>query len=406
VLTIAYAPVSPRGQERRALDFRLTDEQQDIRSAVRALAARFDDDYWSERDSRHEFPWDFYRAFADAGWLGVAIPEEHGGAGLGIAEAGLVLEEIAASGAAMNGCSAVHLTIFGLNPVVRHAGRELRERTLRRAATGELHVSFAVTEPDAGTDTSRITTFARRDGDHYFVSGKKVWISKAMEADELLLLTRTTPREQCERPTDGMTLFLTALDRSAVTVRPIPKMGRNAVDSNELFIDELRVAVEDRVGEEGEGFRYLLDGLNPERILLAHEAVGIGRAALRRAVEYAGERIVFGRPIGRNQGIQFPLADALARLDAAELMARKAAWLYDNGEPCAREANSAKYLCADAAYHAADRAVQTLGGFGYASEYHVERYFREARLMRIVPVSQEMVLNYLGEHVLGLPRSY
>jgi acyl-CoA dehydrogenase len=306
----------------------------------------------------------------------------------------------------MNGCSALHLTIFGLNPVVRHGGAALRERVLPRAATGELHVSFAVTEPDAGTDTSRITTFARRDGDGYVVTGKKVWISKALEAEKLLLLARTTPREACERPTDGMTLFFCDLDRDAVEVRRIPKMGRNAVDSNELFIDGLRVSAEDRVGEEGRGFRYLLDGLNPERILLAHESVGIGRAALRRAVAYASDRVVFDRPIGRNQGIQFPLADALARLDAAELVAAKAAWLYDNGLPCAREANIAKYLCAEAAFAAADRAVQTLGGFGYAREYHVERYFREARLMRIAPVTQEMVLSYLGEHVLGLPKSY
>ena len=388
------------------IDFRLTDEQEAIRAAVRELAAGFDDDYWLEHDRDHAFPWEFYRACADAGWIGIAIPEEYGGAGLGLVEASILVQEIAASGAAMNGCSALHLTIFGMNPVVKHGSAELRERVLPRVVGGDLHVSFAVTEPDAGTDTSRISTFARRDGDVYVVRGRKVWISKAQEAEKMLLLTRTTPLEEVARPTDGMTLFLADLDRSAVTVRPIDKLGRNAVDSNELFIDDLRVPAADRVGEEGAGFRYLLDGLNPERILLAHESVGIGRAALRRATQYANERIVFGRPIGQNQGIQFPLADALARLDAGELMAWKAAALYDAGAPCAKEANMAKYLCAEAAFDAADRAVQTHGGFGYAREYHVERYFREARLMRLAPVSQEMALAYLGEHVLGLPKSY
>ena len=388
------------------MNFELTDEQEAICDAVRALAARFDDDYWLARDTACEFPWDFYTAIAEAGWLGIAIPEQYGGGGLGITEAALVLQEIAASGAAMNGCSAIHLTIFGINPVVKHASEELRSRVLPRVVSGDLHIAFGVTEPDAGTDTTAITTFARRDGDHYVINGKKVWTSKAQEAEKVLLLTRTTPLDECAKRTDGITLFLADLDPSAVDVRPIAKMGRNAVDSNEMFIDDLRVPVEDRVGEEGKGFSYLLDGLNPERILLAHEAIGIGRVALRRAVSYAKDRIVFGRPIGMNQGIQFPLADALAHLDAAELMARKAAWLYDQGKPCAREANVAKLLCAEAGFRAADQAVQTLGGFGYAKEYHVERYFREARLMRIAPVSQEMVLNYLGEHVLGLPRSY
>ncbi len=388
------------------MDFELTDDQLAIRAAVRELAARFDDDYWRERDRRHEFPWDFYRAFADAGWLGIAVPEAYGGSGLGISEAAILLEEVAASGAAMNGCSSMHLTIFGMNPVVKHGSEELRERTLPRVVSGDLHIAFGVTEPDAGLDTTATKTFARREEGGYVVSGRKVWTSKALEAEKVLLLTRTTPLEECRKRTDGMTLLLADLDRDAVEVRPIEKMGRNAVDSTELFIDGLDVAMEDRVGEEGRGFHYLLDGLNPERILVAAEAVGVGRAALRKAVDYAGERVVFGRPIGKNQGVQFPLAEGLARLDAAELTVRKAAWLYDRGRPCAREANVAKFLCADAGYYAADAAVQTHGGFGYASEYHVERYFREARLMRIAPVSQEMVLNYLGEHVLGLPRSY
>jgi acyl-CoA dehydrogenase len=388
------------------VDFDLTEDQEAIREAVRTLAAKFGDDYWLACDTEHRFPWEFYKAFADAGWLGIAIPEEYGGGGLGITEAALLLEEVAASGAGMNGCSSMHLTVFGINPVVKHGSDALRREVLPRVVAGDLHIAFGVTEPDAGTDTTSITTSATRDADHYVLRGRKVWTSKALESEKVLILTRTTPLAECARRTDGMTLFLADLDRDHVDIRPIEKMGRNAVDSNELFIDGLPVPVEHRVGEEGEGFRYLLDGLNPERILVAHEAVGIGRAALRRAVAYANERVVFGRPIGMNQGIQFPLAEVLARLDAAELVARKAAWLYDQGRPCAREANTAKLLCAEAGFDAADRAVQTHGGFGYAKEYHVERYFREARLMRIAPISQEMVLNYLGEHVLGLPRSY
>ena len=333
------------------------------------------------------------------------MPEAHGGGGLGITEAALVLQEIAASGAGINGCSAVHLTIFGLNVVIKHGSPELQAALLPRVATGELHACFAVTEPDAGTDTTRISTFARREADRYVVSGRKLWISKAAESQKMVLLTRTSPRSET-RPTDGMTLFLADVDADAVEIRPIDKMGRNAVASNELFIDGLVVRERDRIGEEGRGFHYLLDGINPERILLAHEAIGLGRAALRRAVDYAGERVVFERPIGQNQGIQFPLAEALARLDAAELVAWQAAWLYDHGRPCGREANTAKYLAAEAGFQAADQAVQTHGGLGYAREYHVERYFREARLLRIVPVSQEMVLNYLGHHVLGLPKAY
>jgi acyl-CoA dehydrogenase len=388
------------------MDFDLTSEQEALRQAVRELCARFNERYWLEKEESHEFPWEFYRAVAEAGYIGVAIPEEYGGAGLGVLEAGLVLQEIAASGAGMNGCSAVHLSIFGMNPVVRHGSPEMRARYLPLVAKGELHVAFAVTEPDAGTDTTRITTFARREGDYYIVRGRKVWITKALEAQKMLLLVRTTPRDQCRRRTDGMTLLLADVDRRAVYMEPIRKMGRNAVDSNELFIDDLRVPVEDRVGEEGKGFYYLLDGLNPERILIAHEAVGLGHAALRRAVKYANERIVFGRPIGQNQGVQFPLARAWIALHAAELVARKAAWLYDHGRPCGQEANMAKFLAAEAAFFAADVAVQTHGGFGYAKEYHVERYFREARLLRIVPISQELVLSYIGEHGLGLPRSY
>ncbi|GAA0565534.1 acyl-CoA dehydrogenase family protein [Actinomadura livida] len=388
------------------MDFALTEDQETIRRSVADLVRRFDDHYWREKDRGHEFPAEFYEAIARGGWLGLTIPEEYGGHGLGITEATLLLEEVARSGGGMNAASAIHLSIFGMHPVVVHGSDELKRRTLPRIVSGDLHVCFGVTEPGAGLDTTRITTFARRDGDSYVVNGRKVWISKALESEKILLLTRTTRREEAARRTDGLTLFLTDLDRAHVDIRPIRKMGRNAVSSNELFIDDLRVPVEDRVGEEGRGFTYLLDGLNPERMLIAAEALGIGRVALEKAARYGTEREVFDRPIGMNQGIQFPLADALARLDAAELVLRKATWLYDGGRPCGREANTAKYLCADAGFSAADRALQTHGGMGYAEEYDVARYFREARLMKIAPVSQEMVLNYLGSHVLGMPRSY
>jgi acyl-CoA dehydrogenase len=387
------------------MDFELTEDQEAIRSGVAELAARFSDEYWSDKDQTHQFPTEFYEAFARAGWLGITIPAEYGGHGFGITEASLMIEEVAKSGGGMNAASSVHLSIFGMHPVVVHGSPELKARTLPGIVSGDLHVCFGVTEPEAGLDTTRISTFARRDGDRYVVSGRKIWISKALESQKILLLTRTTKYTDVNRKTDGMTLFLTDLDRGRVDIRPIRKMGRNAVSSNELFIDGLEIPVEDRVGEEGQGFQYLLDGLNPERMLVAAEALGLGRAALRRAVRYANEREVFGRPIGMNQGLQFPLADSVARLDAAELVLRKATWRYDRGEACGREANTAKYLCAEAGFDAADRALQTHGGMGYAEEFHVARYFREARLLKIAPLSQEMVLNYLGSHVLGLPKS-
>ena len=388
------------------MDFELSEDQQTIRKAVAELAGRFDDQYWMEKDQAHEFPTEFYDAFAEGGWLGITTPEEYGGSGFGITEAALLLEEVAASGAGMNGASSIHMSIFGMHPVIVHGSEEMKKENLPRIASGDLHVCFGVTEPGAGLDTTRITTFAKRDGSDYVVNGRKVWISKAMESEKILLLTRTSKFDDVQRKTDGLTLFFTDLDRARVEIRPIKKMGRNAVTSNELFIDDLRIPEEHRVGEEGKGFKYILDGLNPERCLVASEALGIGRAALRAAVRYGNEREVFGRAIGKNQGIQFPLADSLARLDAAELMLRKATWLYDHGLPCGREANTAKYLCADAGFDAADRALQTHGGMGYSEEYHVARYFREARLTRIAPISQEMILNFLGEHVLGLPRSY
>lgn len=396
------------------MNFELTEDQQLIRSSVAELAAKFDDHYWMAKDQAHEFPQEFYDAIAGGGWLGMTIPEQYGGHGLGITEATILAEEVARSGGGMNAASAIHMSIFGMQPVVVFGSDEMKAETLPRIVDGDLHVCFGVTEPGAGLDTSRITTFARRDGDHpdadYVVNGRKVWISKALESEKILLLTRTESREDVEKrggkPTEGLSLFLTDLDRNHVDIRPINKMGRNAVSSNELFIDDLRVPVEHRIGEEGKGFGYILHGLNPERMLIAAEALGIGRVALDRAVKYANDRVVFDRPIGMNQGIQFPLADSLARLDAAELVLRKATWLYDNGKPCGREANMAKYLCADAGFAAADRALQTHGGMGYSEEYNISRFFRESRLMKIAPVSQEMILNFLGANVLGLPKSY
>ncbi len=378
----------------------------EIRVAVRNVCRQFPDSYWRDRDRNHEFPWDFYQAMADGGWIGIAIPEEYGGGGQGITEASIVLEEVAASGAAMNGCSAIHLSIFGMNPVVKHGSEAMRTKYLPRVAVGDLHVAFGVTEPSSGTDTTAIQTRARRDGDVYVVRGQKVWTSKASYCEKVLLLVRTTPIEECAKRTDGMTLLLADLQSPAVTIRPIEKLGRNAVVSCETIYDDLEVSVEDRVGEEGRGFHYILDGLNPERVLIAGEALGIGKVAISRAVAYANERVVFGRPIGKNQGIAFPLAEAHAHLHAAELVVREASWRYDQGLACAEAANLAKYLASEAAFFAADRAMQTHGGFGYACEYDIERYWKEARLMKIAPVSQEMVMNYVAEHVLGLPRSY
>lgn len=384
----------------------MNDDHGAIRDGVRRVCSDFDDEYWSAKDDAHEFPWEFYEAMAAGGWVGIALPEEYGGGGQGITEASIMLEEVAASGDAMNGCSSIHLSIFGMEPVRRYGSPDLAAEVLPRVATGDLHVAFGVTEPDAGTDTSSITTRAVRDGDEYVVTGAKVWTSKAPLCEMCLLLVRTTPREECDRPTDGMTLLLVDLQDPAVDITPIPKLGRNAVVSCEVRYDGLRVPVGRRIGAEGDGFRSLLDGLNPERILIAAEALGIGRAAMDKAVRYGNERVVFDRPIGKNQGLAFPLAEAHMRLHAAELAVREASWRFDNDLPCGEAANTAKFLAADAAFFAADRAIQTHGGMGYAREYHVERYWREARLMKIAPVSQEMVLNYVSTKVLGLPRSY
>ena len=388
------------------MDFHETEEHRLIRESVRKLCSEFPDDYWERLDREGVFPTVFFDKMAAAGWIGVAMPEQYGGAGRGIQEAAIVLEEVAASGAAMNGATAIHLSIFGMHPVVKHGSEAMRQKYLPDVAAGKLHVAFGVTEPNAGSDTTSIETFARKHDDHYLVKGRKIWTTKAMESARVLLLVRTTSKEKVTRKTDGMTLLFAELQKPEVHISPIAKLGRNAVQTCEVVYDDLPVAFADRVGEEGEGFRYLLDGLNAERILIAAEALGIGRAALRRAVNYANERVVFGRPIGKNQGIAFPLAEARTRLDAAELMIRKAAWLLDNNQPCGSEANMAKWLAAEAGFFAADSALQTHGGFGYAREYHVERYWREARLMKLAPISQEMILNYVSEHVLGLPRSY
>jgi acyl-CoA dehydrogenase len=388
------------------MDFELTAAQQEIVRQVRALCEKFDDEYWREHDAKAEFPHDFYAAVAKAGYLGVAIPEAYGGSGLGITEAALVMKEVAGSGGAMAAASSIHLSIFGVSPIVFHGTEEQKQRFLPPVVRGEVHAAFAVTEPDAGNDITHIKTAARREGDYYVINGRKVFTTKAREAKKMLILTRTTPFENVKKKTDGMSLFFADLDPAAVEVRELHKLGRAAVDTNMLFIDNLKVPVSDLIGGEGRGFHSLLDGLNPERILIAAEAIGIGTIAIKKAVRYAKERIVFGRPIGQNQAIAHPLADAYSKIEAAELMMMKAAWLFDNRRPCGAEANIAKLRAADAAWEACDRAVQTLGGYGYMRDYDVERYFRECRLLKIAPVSQEMVLNSISEHVLELPRSY
>ena len=378
----------------------------EIRAAVERLCAPFDDAYWLAKDRDGGFPEDFHRAFATAGFLGIAIPEEYGGSGLGITEAAILMQAVAQSGAGLSGASALHMNIFGLNPVVRFGTEAQKRRMLPSLVAGHDKACFAVTEPDAGLDTLALSTRAVRDGDRYLVTGRKIWISTAQVATKMLLLARTTPREAVAKRTEGLSLFYTDLDRRHVEVREIEKMGRKAVDSNMLFIDALPVPAADRIGEEGRGFGYILHGMNPERILIAAEAVGLGRAALAKAAGYARERIVFGRPIGQNQAIQHPLADCWMKLEAANLMLFRAAALYDAGLPCAAEANAAKYLAAEAAFTTCETAVMSHGGMGYAREYHVERYLREALITRIAPVSPHMILNFIAERVLGLPRSY
>ncbi len=387
------------------MDFSLGAEQEQIRDAITRVCAPFDADYWLRKDREGGFPDDFHRALAQAGWLGIAMPEEYGGAGLGISEAALMMHTISATGAGLSGASAVHMNIFGLHPVVVFGTPEQQKRWLPPLIQGRDRACFAVTEPNTGLNTLKLKTRAVRQGDHYVVHGQKVWISTAQVANKVLLLARTTPVEEA-RGTEGLSLFYTDLDRSTIEVREIDKLGRKCVDSNQVFIDGLRIPVEDRVGEEGKGFSYILHGMNPERILIAAEAVGLGRAALQRAANYAGEREVFGRPIGKNQAIQHPLAKSWMELEAAHLMVQKAAWLYDQGLPCAAEANSAKYLAAEACYGACENAIFTHGGMGYAKEYHVERYLREAWIPRLAPVSPQLILCFIAEKVLGLPKSY
>lgn len=387
------------------MDFSLTDVQKQVQETVRALAAKYDLEYWREKDRTGEYPWEFVRELAKGGWLGAIIPEEYGGYGMGITEAALILHEIAASGAGTSGASAVHFYMFPPMPIIKYGSEEMKRKYLPAIARGELLMAFGVTEPNAGSDTSRISTRAEKRGDKWVINGQKVWSTNAQNAQKILLLTRTSPRDE-KRPFDGMTLFFVDLDRTRCSVRKIDKLGRAAVDSNEVFITDLEATDDDIVGEVGKGFYYLLDGLNPERIVLAMEAIGIGRFVLQRAAQYANERIVFGRPIGQNQAVAHPLAEAWAQLESAELLALKAAWLFDQGLPCGKEANAAKFLAAEAGFFACDQALQTLGGFGYSKEYHIERLWREVRLFKIAPISQQMVLNYLSTHVLGLPKSY
>jgi acyl-CoA dehydrogenase len=377
-----------------------------IRAAISRLCARFDDDYWAERDRVGDYPSAFQQAMIDGGWLGIALPAEHGGSGLGISEAAVMMRAVAESGAGMSGASAIHGYIWGLKPVAEFGTTEQKHRMLPPMIAGEHLLCFAVTEPDAGLDTTRIATKAVRRGDRYIVSGRKVWTTLAQRAGKLILLARTTPRDECASPTAGLSLFFTDFDRSRIEARPIDKMGRKCIDSNQLFIDDLEVPVEDRIGEEGKGFQYILQGLNPERILIGAEAVGLGHAALSRAARYARERVVFGRPIGMNQGIQHPLAESWMELAAADLMVMHAARLFDSALSCGAEANAAKYLAAEAGFTACTRAVMTHGGYGYAKEYHVERYLREVMINRIAPVSPELIKCYIAEKVLGLPKSY
>lgn len=383
-----------------------TAEQQQIRESIGKLCQRFDDKYWLDRDTDGQFPEDFCQAIADEGWMGIAMPEKYGGSGLGISDAAIMAQAITESGAANAGFAAVIIGIFGLNPVVVFGTEEQKQRWLPPIIKREDIACFAVTEPNTGLDTTRLKTRAVRDGDHYVVKGEKIWTSTALQCNKMLLIARTRPEEETKRPIDGLSLFYTDLDRDHIEIRPIDKMGRKCVDSNQLFIDGLRIPKEDLIGEEGKGFRYLLHGLNAERILIAASMVGLGRCALNRAANYARERVVFDRPIGMNQAIQHPLAESWAELEAANLMAFQAAGMYDAGEECGLQANAAKYLAAEAAYKSCTTAVMTHGGMGYAKEYHVERYLRECMIHRLAPISPQLILSYLAERALDLPKSY
>ncbi len=388
------------------MDFALTAQQESIRDAVAKICTQFDDAYWLTKDREGGFPHEFYEAIANAGWLGICIPEQFGGSGLGIAEAAIMMRAISESGAGMAGASSVHMNVFGLNPVVVFGTDEQRARMLPGIVEGREKACFAVTEPNTGLNTTQLKTRAVRQGGKYVVNGQKVWISTAQVAHKILLLARTTALEDVTSPTQGLSLFYTGFDRKRIAVHEIEKMGRKAVDSNELFISDFVVPIEDRIGEEGRGFEYILHGMNPERVLIAAEAIGLGKLALSRAAAYAKQRIVFNRPIGQNQAIQHPLAKNWMDLEAAWLMTMSAAWQYDRGLPCGPAANAAKYLAGEAGFDACQQAVMTHGGFGYAKEYHVERYLREVMIPRIAPISPQLILSFIAEKVLGLPKSY
>ena len=388
------------------MNFELSPDQLEIGESVARLCARFDGDYWRQVDDSGDFPEAFVAAMAEGGWLGTAMPTELGGAGLGLTEASIMMQAVAQSGAGFSGASALHLNIFGPMPIAKFGTDDQRRRFIPPLISGEDKICIGITEPDSGLDTTSLTTRAERTPDGYVINGRKVWTTMAQRANKMLIIARTTPKDQVRKATEGLSLFYVDFDRTAISATVIPKMGRKAVESNSVFIDHLRVPADALIGEEGRGFYYLLEGLNPERVLFAAEAVGLGRAALARATTYAKERVVFGRPIGQNQGVAHPLARAWVELEAANLMAFRAAALFDAGRDCGAEANASKYLGAEAGFNACEAAVLAHGGMGYAKEYHVERYFREAMIARIAPISREMVLNYIAERVLGLPKSY
>ena len=388
------------------MDFAFTEDQQSIREAVLKHCAQFSDDYWLEHDRSGEFPADFHKSMAEAGWLGIAMPETVGGAGLGITEAAVMMQAVAESGGGMSAASSIHLPVFGMEPVVLFGTEEQQKRMIPPIISGAEKMCFAVTEPNTGLDTTSLRTRAVRVDGGYRVNGEKIWITQAHIADRMLIIARTTALEDVKKKTDGLTLFYTKLDRTAIEHRLIPKMGRHAVGSNMVFITDLFIPEEDRIGEEGQGFKILLNGLNPERVLIGAEATGIGRIAIKKASKYAQERIVFGRPIGQNQGIQHPLAKAWMQVEAASLMVFKAATLFVQGADCGVEANSAKYLAAEAGFEACQTAIMSMGGMGYAQEYHVERYLREVLITRIAPVSPHQIMNFIAEKVLELPKSY
>ena len=388
------------------MDIQLSEEQRSIDTNVRQICSGFDDQYWTDCEENSRFPSEYYQAMAKGGWLGITMPESVGGSGLGVTDAAIMMHAATASGGGYSAASAIHINLFGPHAIVVHGTEEQKQRWLVPLVNGEQKACFGVTEPDAGLDTTSITTTAVRTKGGYIAHGRKLWTSTAQVADKILLLTRTTPKADSKRAADGMTLFYTDLDRNKVEVRRIRKMGRNAVDSNAVFIDGLFIPESDRIGEEGRGFNYLLDSLNPERILVGMETIGMGRDAIDRAAKYAKDRVVFGRPIGQNQGVQHPLAEAWTYLESAYWMCMRAAWLYDNGQSCGAEANAAKFLAARASFDACTKAVMTHGGMGYAREYQVERLFRESILPRIAPVTEQLILSFLAERVLGLPKSY